>query len=171
MLDYIVVGSGLAGIAFSETLLQNQKSFVVFENFSQNSSRVAGGLYNPVILKRFSQVWDAERQLALANQFYAQIEAKLRVKVDFKMPIYRKFFSIEEQNNWFAASDKPSLTPIRDAFQDLAVGESLVLTNKEFGEYYKGSIRVVPRSWAIKNKWGISVKIVKKESDPLDHTK
>lgn len=111
MLDYIIVGSGLAGIAFSETLLQNQKSFVVFENQSQNSSRVAGGLYNPVILKRFSQVWDAERQLALANQFYVQIEAKLQVQVDFKMPIYRKFFSIEEQNNWFAASDKPSLSP------------------------------------------------------------
>lgn len=111
MLDYIIVGSGLAGIAFSETLLQNQKSFVVFENQSQNSSRVAGGLYNPVILKRFSQVWDAERQLALANQFYAQIEAKLQLQVDFKMPIYRKFFSVEEQNNWFATSDKPSLSP------------------------------------------------------------
>lgn len=111
MLDYIIVGSGLAGIAFAETLIQNQKSFVVFENQSQNSSRVAGGLYNPVILKRFSQVWDAQRQLALANQFYAQIEAKLKVQVDFKMPIYRKFFSIEEQNNWFAASDKPSLSP------------------------------------------------------------
>ena len=111
MLDYIIVGSGLAGIAFAETLLQNQKSFVVFENLSQNSSRVAGGLYNPVILKRFSQVWDAERQLALAEQFYAQIEAKLEVKVDFKLPIYRKFFSIEEQNNWFAASDKPTLAP------------------------------------------------------------
>lgn len=111
MLDYIIVGSGLAGIAFAETLIQNQKSFVVFENQSQNSSRVAGGLYNPVILKRFSQVWDAQRQLTLANQFYAQIEAKLKVQVDFKMPIYRKFFSIEEQNNWFAASDKPSLSP------------------------------------------------------------
>lgn len=111
MLDYIIVGSGLAGIAFAETLLQNQKSFVVFENLSQNSSRVAGGLYNPVILKRFSQVWDAERQLAIADQFYAQIEAKLKVQVDFKLPIYRKFFSIEEQNNWFAASDKPTLTP------------------------------------------------------------
>ena len=111
MLDYIIVGSGLAGIAFAETLLQNQKSFVVFENLSQNSSRVAGGLYNPVILKRFNQVWDAERQLALAEQFYAQIEAKLEVKVDFKLPIYRKFFSVEEQNNWFAASDKPTLAP------------------------------------------------------------
>jgi glycine/D-amino acid oxidase-like deaminating enzyme len=27
------------------------------------------------------------------------------------MPILRKFFSVEEQNNWFAASDKPALAP------------------------------------------------------------
>ncbi len=111
MIDYIIVGSGLAGIAFAETLLQNNKSFVVFDNHSQNSSKIAGGLYNPVILKRFSQVWEANKQLALAETFYEGIEAKLSVQVDFKMPIYRKFFSVEEQNNWFAASDKPALAP------------------------------------------------------------
>jgi glycine oxidase len=111
MLDYIIIGSGLAGISFAETLLQQGKTFIVFENHSQNSSRVAGGLYNPVILKRFSEVWDATRQVAKAEDFYALIEAKLQVQFDFKLPIYRKFFSVEEQNNWFAASDKPNLAP------------------------------------------------------------
>ena len=111
MLDYIIVGSGLAGIAFAETLLQNDKTFVVFDNHSQNSSKIAGGLYNPVILKRFSQVWNANEQLELADFFYQSLETKLNTQVDFKLPIYRKFFSIEEQNNWFAASDKPALTP------------------------------------------------------------
>ena len=110
MKDYIIVGSGLAGIAFAETLLKHNKSFVVFENQSQNSSSIAGGLYNPVILKRFSQVWNANQQLELANSFYAAIEKKLEFQFDFKIPIYRKFFSIEEQNNWFAASDNPNLS-------------------------------------------------------------
>ena len=94
MKDYIIVGSGLAGIAFAETLLQHNKSFVVFENQSQNSSSIAGGLYNPVILKRFSQVWNANQQLELANSFYSAIEKKLGVQFDFKIPIFRKFFSI-----------------------------------------------------------------------------
>lgn len=111
MLDYIIVGSGLAGISFVETLLQHDKSFMVFNNDSQNSSRIAGGLYNPVILKRFSEVSNAKQQLAIADDFYKNIEAKLAIQVDFKMPIYRKFFSIEEQNNWFTASDKPNLSP------------------------------------------------------------
>ncbi len=111
MIDYLIVGSGLAGISFAETAMQNQKSFLIIDNHSQSSSLIAGGLYNPVILKRFSEVWQAEQQLEILNQFYQKLESKLNIKVDFKIPILRKFFSVEEQNNWFAASDNKMLTP------------------------------------------------------------
>ncbi|MEL1239831.1 NAD(P)/FAD-dependent oxidoreductase [Flavobacterium flavipallidum] len=111
MIDYLIVGCGLAGISFAEIALANNKSILVVNDDSQNSSKIAGGLYNPVILKRFSEVWQAQEQLELMNKFYTHLEQKLAEKVDFKMPILRKFFSIEEQNNWFAASDKPSLAP------------------------------------------------------------
>jgi glycine/D-amino acid oxidase-like deaminating enzyme len=111
MKDYLIVGSGLAGIAFAETLLQNNKSFLVFDDTSQNSSKIAAGLYNPVILKRFSEVWNAREQIELVRIFYSSIEQKISKQVDFKVPIYRKFFSVEEQNNWFTASDKPNLAP------------------------------------------------------------
>jgi glycine oxidase len=111
MLDYLIVGSGLAGISFAEVALKNNKTILVIDNKSQNSSRVAGGLYNPVILKRFSEVWKAQEQLVLMNDFYNEIENKLQAKFNFQLPILRKFFSIEEQNNWFAASDKKNLAP------------------------------------------------------------
>lgn len=122
MTDFIIVGSGLAGIAFAEMALADNKSIVVFDNSSQNSSKIAGGLYNPVILKRFSEVWQAQEQLVLMRDFYRDIENKLKVTVDFKTLILRKFFSIEEQNNWFAASDKVSLAPFL----------STVLVNKKY---------------------------------------
>ena len=67
--DYIIVGLGLAGLAFAEELIQANKSFIVFEDDSQTSSLVAGGVYNPVILKRFSPVWNAKEQLAIALPF------------------------------------------------------------------------------------------------------
>ncbi len=111
MIDYLIIGSGLAGISFSEIALQNHKSILVMDNNSQNSSKIAGGLYNPVILKRFSEVGQAKEHLLVMNEFFANLERKLDCKVDFKMPILRKFFSIEEQNNWFTASDKMNLTP------------------------------------------------------------
>ena len=111
MIDYLIIGCGLAGISFSEVALQNGKSILVMDNDSQNSSKIAGGLYNPVILKRFSEVWKAKEQLELMADFYPTIEKKINCKVDFKSPILRKFFSVEEQNNWFAASDKIALSP------------------------------------------------------------
>ncbi|HEX8268955.1 MAG TPA: FAD-dependent oxidoreductase [Flavobacterium sp.] len=111
MVDYLIVGAGLAGIAFAETALQNGKSVLVFDNDSQTSSRVAGGLYNPVILKRFSKLADAQEQLDVMTEFYQKLEVKIYVKVNFPLPVLRKFCSVEEQNNWFAASDKAGLTP------------------------------------------------------------
>ena len=71
--DYIVVGLGLAGLAFVEQLEENGKSYVVFEDNSQNSSSVAGGTYNPVILKRFTPVWNGHEQLELAMPFYEKL--------------------------------------------------------------------------------------------------
>ncbi|REE27308.1 glycine/D-amino acid oxidase-like deaminating enzyme [Winogradskyella pacifica] len=107
--DYIIVGCGLASIAFCEQLRAHNKTFVVFNDDSQKSSIVAAGLYNPVILKRFSEVWNAKEQLALALPLYSKIETELDIKIDYKLPILRRFTSIEEQNKWFTASDKPSL--------------------------------------------------------------
>lgn len=73
------------------------------------ASQVAGGLYNPVILKRFTMAWLAEEQLAMALPFYASLEKKLKVKLDYKLPVMRRFATIEEQNLWFEASDKAGL--------------------------------------------------------------
>ena len=109
--DYLIVGCGLASIAFCEQLLANEKSFIVFNDKSQQSSIVAAGLYNPVILKRFSEVWKAKEQLDLALPVYKTIEERLGVKVDHKLQLLRRFTSVEEQNLWFNASDKLSLEP------------------------------------------------------------
>jgi len=109
MLDYIVVGLGLAGISFCEQLTKHKKTFKVISDNSQQASKVAGGLYNPVILKRFTLAWKAKEQLDLAMPFYQELEKKLGIQLDFKVPVLRKFASIEEQNNWFEAADKHGL--------------------------------------------------------------
>jgi glycine/D-amino acid oxidase-like deaminating enzyme len=109
--DYLIVGSGLAGIHFAFQCHINNKSFVVVDNHSSSSSRVAAGLYNPVILKRFTHAWHADEQLQLFDIIYGDLEDFLQTKVDFKLPLFRRFASIEEQNLWFEASDQPKLSP------------------------------------------------------------
>ena len=109
MLDYLIVGLGLAGISFCEQLEEKHKTFRVFSDNSQQASLVAGGLYNPVILKRFTMAWNAKEQLEQAMPFYQNLERKLNLQLDFKLSVLRRFASVEEQNGWFEAADKPSL--------------------------------------------------------------
>src|SRR6476660_10257417 len=100
MLDYIIVGAGLAGIAFAETALAHGKTIRVFNDGSSQSSLVAGGIYNPVILKRFSGLSGAQHQLDVMNSFYDAIRLRLAQDLNHPMPVLRKFTSIEEQNDW-----------------------------------------------------------------------
>ncbi|MEO9891838.1 FAD-dependent oxidoreductase [Aurantibacter sp.] len=109
MLDYLIVGLGIAGVSFCETLEKNGKSFRVISDSSQTSSKVAAGMYNPVILKRFSLTWKALEQMEMVVPFYQNLEHKLKVKLDYKLSVVRRFASIEEQNLWFEASDKIGL--------------------------------------------------------------
>ncbi|MCV6629919.1 MAG: FAD-binding oxidoreductase [Flavobacteriaceae bacterium] len=109
MVDVIIVGLGVAGMAMCESLRKNNKSFVVFDDDSQTSSNIAGGMYNPVVLKRFTGVWRAAEQLAIAKTFYRDVAQILGSDYDIPLKIFRKFASIEEQNRWFEACDKPHL--------------------------------------------------------------
>jgi glycine/D-amino acid oxidase-like deaminating enzyme len=134
--DYIIVGLGLAGLSFAEQLLAANKSFVVFEDNSQTSSLVAGGVYNPVILKRFTPVWNAKSQLDIAMPFYEALEKKFNQHFDDKFSTRKVFKSIEDQNNWFIASDKPKLT---EFMNPEIINEQVegVIAEYGFGEVYQ----------------------------------
>lgn len=109
MLDYIIVGFGLAGMSFAEQLRKQNKSFIVIDKGTETSSLVAGGMYNPVILKRFTLSWDAKEQLDYAIPFYQEIGKLLKQDFLMSFSVRRIFSSIEEQNTWALATDKPTL--------------------------------------------------------------
>ncbi|WP_047247326.1 NAD(P)/FAD-dependent oxidoreductase [Maribacter thermophilus] len=136
MLDYIVVGLGLAGTAFCEKLRKNNKTFVVFNDASQRSSVVAGGLSNPVILKRFTMAWKANELMSLAKEFYEGLGKELQVDLLHDQPVLRILSSIEEQNLWFEASDKNLL---KDYLSPKLVRNSTNSINApyDFGEVLK----------------------------------
>lgn len=109
--DYIIVGAGLAGLAMAQFCQKNNKTFVVIDAAERTSSKIAGGMFNPVVLKRFTSIWEADAQLKLADAFYSEVEEMLDESFYHKLPIYRKFATIEEQNNWFIACDTPITAP------------------------------------------------------------
>ncbi len=108
-LDYIVVGLGIAGLTFCEELEKNHKSFIVFDAGDITSTIVSAGVINPVVLKRFTPVWNAKEHIGSSILFYKELSKKLEIPLYKEMSMLRIFKSIEEQNNWMVASDKKEL--------------------------------------------------------------
>ena len=104
--DYLIVGSGLAGICFAEHLRRAGKRFLLFSDESQQASEVAGGLYNPLILKRFTLAHNAAEQLDYAIPFYEDLSKFLGLELDIKMRTFRIMHSVAEHNTWFEARDQ-----------------------------------------------------------------
>ena len=134
--DYLIIGSGLAGIAFAETCLLNHKKILVLNDNSQNSTTIAGGLYNPIVLKRFTKIWEAEAQLAISVPFYRNLEKKLNTPFLYEIPLFRKLNNIEEQNNWFAASDKPTLSKFISSELE-TLNNDAVISSYKLGKVYE----------------------------------
>lgn len=134
--DYLIIGSGLAGIAFAETCLLHNKKIMVLNDNSQNSTTIAGGLYNPIVLKRFTKIWEAEAQLAISIPFYRKLEDKLGTTFLYEILLLRKLNNIEEQNNWFAASDKPILSKYLSSELETLNNEA-VQSNYKFGKVHE----------------------------------
>ncbi len=110
MIEFIIVGGGLAGIAFADVLEREGKMYKIIDNHSQQSSKVAAGIYNPVMLKRLAPIDTAPEQLVAMHRFYDRIENRLDHKFLFPKQIFRRLSSVEESNNWFARSDNPDLS-------------------------------------------------------------
>ncbi len=109
MKDYLLIGFGLAGVNLAHELEQRNQSFTVIDAPAQNASKVAGGITNPLILKRFTKAWNADQFIPAAESTYKAMEKQLGIKILSQLPIYRKIKSVQEQNDWFVAADQPDL--------------------------------------------------------------
>ncbi len=110
--DYIIVGLGIAGVTFSKQLMDHNKSFVVIADRVPGATLKSGGIFNPVVLRRFTAPVDTPTFIDYANEFYSELQHLTNTNWRYsEQKVSRIFASIEEQNNWFAAADKRHLKP------------------------------------------------------------
>ena len=108
--DVLVVGLGLAGLAYTETLKQHHKTFHVFDQSQGGSSVIAAGIYNPTVLKRFNMTWKGEEFHRFSLPFYTQLAARLNTVLAHPAPIYKLFNNQAEHNQWTVAADREGLS-------------------------------------------------------------
>lgn len=113
MYDYLIIGQGIAGTTLAHQLInEGYKVCVIDENPSSSSSKIASGLWNPVVLKRMKKVWLADEMMKTLLPFYNDIEKKTGGSFIENQKIKRILKSIEEQNSWHENSDSPAFSEI-----------------------------------------------------------
>jgi glycine oxidase len=74
-LDILIVGSGLAGsILATQYLLKNRKVSIIDAPQLSLSSKVAAGIWNPVVFKRLTKSYLADDLIPYLNTFYSEAE-------------------------------------------------------------------------------------------------
>lgn len=108
-IDFLLIGQGLAGTALAYKLKQAGKKIrIIDQPGTNNSSRVAAGLFNPVTGRKMVKTWKADSLFPRIKPFYQELEKLTGSKFLTEKAIYRPFLSIEEQNEWMGHSADPA---------------------------------------------------------------
>lgn len=109
--EYIIVGQGVAGSCYALKLLDAEKSFILIDHNRDKASAVAPGMYNALVLKRFSLIWNAAEQLKLMKEKFRRFEELLGDSFIEEIPTYRLLNNEDEIRTWEKKSKYKELQP------------------------------------------------------------
>ncbi|WP_370089012.1 NAD(P)/FAD-dependent oxidoreductase [Ekhidna sp.] len=99
--DYIIVGQGIAGSWLAYEMLKRELSIIVInEDKKETSSQKAAGIYNPITGRKMVKTWRADELFPTLERQYEELEKLTCKNFLHKIPIYRPFKTIEDQNDW-----------------------------------------------------------------------
>jgi glycine/D-amino acid oxidase-like deaminating enzyme len=104
--DNLIVGAGLAGVWTAYRFMQEKKTFVLLDLKEKNtSSRVAAGIYNPLLAKRQKVSYNAKNLYPNLYSNYHELEVFLQEKFCHKHHVSYIIENLRELNDWASLSD------------------------------------------------------------------
>lgn len=128
----------MAGTILHFHLWQRGKKVLVIDNsLEKNSSIVAAGMYNPIVFKRVTKSWNADKLSPYSISFYKTLEQHLDLTLNSEINILRFFKTIEQQNDFFIRAEDPSFSPYLISNSKASIEKKLINNEFGFGEITK----------------------------------
>lgn len=99
MIDYLIVGHGLAGASLAHRLLKRGKSVLVLDDKRFSSSRVAAGMWHPAVFKTLQKSWKTEEVYPNSEYFYKNELISLGDFLNL-IPLVKKFPEDSFASRW-----------------------------------------------------------------------
>jgi glycine oxidase len=108
LIDYLIVGQGLAGSILAAQLIDAGKRIaVVDQRRFPTASSVAAGLINPFTGPKMVKSWKFDELISFGADFYRNAERVFECEFFRERIIFRPFNSVEQQNDWYGKSTLP----------------------------------------------------------------
>ena len=108
--DFIIIGSGLAGSLLANELLdKGQRVMVITDPALKSSSKVAGGMVNPITGKYLAKTWLIDELFGLLFNYYQELETELNSKFFHQTGLFRPFTNEESKANFLKQIEKNQL--------------------------------------------------------------
>ena len=79
--NFLIVGSGLAGITVATHLIEAGKKVTILNNGINYSTNVAAGQINPLVFRRMTKSWRVDDFLPYAENYYKGLETKTNSEI------------------------------------------------------------------------------------------
>jgi glycine oxidase len=97
----LIVGQGLAGsCAALELISRGIEVLVVSEKNENSASKIAAGLFNPLVLKKLNPGWKAFETLNTAKKFYSHWQNSFSCNFFFNKPLAKVILNKDEKREW-----------------------------------------------------------------------
>ena len=112
MLDFIIVGQGIAGSMLSWFLMkENQKILLIDEFNISSATHVASGIINPITGRKFVKTWLVDELLPFSQATFSEFEELFNEQLLYPLSIIKLFDSVKAHNDWSARCASPGYLP------------------------------------------------------------
>ncbi len=97
----LIIGQGIAGSVLAHTFRKKNIAFQVVDTPELSaSSRVAAGIWNPIVFKRMTKSWMADEAIPAMHDFFAEAENFLGTSLLRRIKILKFFTEKQEADLW-----------------------------------------------------------------------
>jgi glycine oxidase len=124
-IDFIIVGQGIAGSVMTLSLIKaGYQVCVIDQPHLSSSSKIAAGIWNPIVFKRLTKSWLADNIVPELILFYEYWQEQLNTTFIHRRSIIKPIAEEQEKKLWLKKAEEGNVFLDKQLYKNLQLDEN-----------------------------------------------